>query len=107
MPDESEADDLRREARVRRTTAIIWEIGILIAALIFISNGKARDNSGEYRAQDSKVYVREAEKFGGKAVLMGQDLNETFVSLWHGRRLAFTTLALTALVSFSYRIVAR
>ncbi len=75
--------------------------------MIFVFNGPARDDSGEYRAQDSKIYVREAEKWGGQGELLLEDIDQTFASLWHGRRLAVTTLVLTALVSVSYRFVAR
>lgn len=107
MADEIDADASLREARIRRVTAFIWLVGLLTAAVIFVSNGPVRDDAGEYRAQDSKIYVREAEKWGGKGELLLEDIDQTFASFWHGRRLALTVLGLTALVSFSYRFVAR
>ena len=107
VADETDPVASLSEARIRRVTTLIWLIGILAAAVIFVCNGPARNDSGDYRAEDSKIYVREVEKFAGQGELLVQDINDTFFSLWHGRRLAFTTLALTALASASYRFVAR
>lgn len=87
-------------------TGVIWLAGLTVAVGIFLFNAPAPDGSDEYRRGDSKIYVREAEKWGGKGELFFEDLNQTIASFWHGRRLAFTTLVVTGIVSFTYRFFA-
>jgi hypothetical protein len=47
----------------------------------------------------SKTYQRQVELIGGKAALVGGEIDEFVGSLWHGQRLAYTIAALTAVVA--------
>ena len=45
----------------------------------------------------SKTYVRQLERFGGKAAVMFDDFNRWFASLWQGQTLGITLGALSVL----------
>jgi hypothetical protein len=94
------------DARVRRTSVIVFVIGITASVLVYCFNGPGSRDPADFRPDDSKIYVREAEKFGGQGELLLRDLNDEFISLWHGRRLAFTTLVLTGAAVWIYRFFA-
>jgi hypothetical protein len=46
------------------------------------------------------------EMFAGKANLLGQQFNDWFHTLWHGKPLAFTIAVLTIVVALLYRFIA-
>jgi hypothetical protein len=94
------------DARVRRTSVIISVIGVTASVLIFCFNGPDSGDPSDFRPDDSKIYVREVEKFGGQGELLLRDLNDEFISIWHGRRLAFTILVLTGAAVWVYRFFA-
>jgi hypothetical protein len=48
---------------------------------------------------DSKLYRRDLQMFGGKAMLLVDDLGRWFAGLWHGRRLAGTISVLSLAVA--------
>lgn len=52
-------------------------------------------------ARLSKSYERQMEVFGGKAALVGSQLDDWLASLWHGERLAYTVAVLTVLVALA------
>src|SRR6202035_1077247 len=56
--------------------------------------------------EDSKVYLRQLELYGGKANVPGVELRQWFDGLWHGRSLAFTVAVLAALVAAGFRLAA-
>ncbi len=91
------------DARVRRTSLLISVIGITASVLIYCFNGSDSNDPSDLRPDDSKIYVREVEKFGGQGELLFRDLNDEFASIWHGRRLAFTILVLTGAAVWIYR----
>lgn len=45
---------------------------------------------------ESKAYRHELELYGGKAAVMADDFNRWFESLWRGKSLAYTLVALAA-----------
>ena|SRR5581483_1668596 len=55
----------------------------------------------------SKTYVRELERFGGKAALLFDDLNRWFTALWQGERLGITIAALSVLAALALLGIAR
>jgi hypothetical protein len=65
------------------------------AAQIVIIDGKAY----AIAPTDSKQYMRDLERFGGKATVLFVELEEWFGGLWHGRSLAVTVAWLSTLVS--------
>jgi len=94
------------DACVRRTSLLIAVIGIAASVLIYCVNGPDSIDPSEIRPDDSKIYVRQVEKYGGQGELVLRDLNDEFLSLWQGRRLALTVLVLTGAAVWIYRFVA-
>lgn len=72
--------------------------GLLSGAAIYFTAGDPEpdayiivgDTAYAYDPATSKTYVRQIERFGGKAALLFDDLNRWFASLWRGRRLGLT-----------------
>jgi hypothetical protein len=93
------------DARVRRISVLISVIGITASVFIYCFNGPGSSDPSDLRPDDSKIYVREVEKYGGQGELLLRDFNDEFISLWHGRRLAFTILVLTGAAVWIYRFV--
>lgn len=58
-------------------------------------------------ANATKLYVRDLQRFGGKAALVFDDLNRWFSGLWHGRALASTIFWLSIALSLAVFLVAR
>lgn len=56
---------------------------------------------------DSKRYVRELERFGGKAAVLFDEFDRWFGSLWRGRRLGSTIAVLGAAVAFALYLLSR
>jgi S-adenosylhomocysteine hydrolase len=55
----------------------------------------------------SKTYVRQLERFGGKASVLFDDINRFLASLWHGKRLGLTIGALGAAGALALFLIAR
>jgi len=58
----------------------------------------ARDPLG-YDPEDSKRYLRDLERYGGKANIVAGEITDWFNGLWHGRRLAFIVACVTVIVA--------
>ena len=54
------------------------------------------------RPEDSKVYRRDLELYGGKAALVVDDFSRWFAGLWHGKSLAFTVAGFSIFISFMF-----
>ena len=50
--------------------------------------------------EDSKVYERSMELYGGKANLLADQLRRWFVGLWHGTSLALIVACVSVIASF-------
>ena len=55
----------------------------------------------------SKTYVRQLERFGGKASVLFDGINRFLASLWHGKRLGLTIGALGAAAALVLYLIAR
>jgi hypothetical protein len=55
----------------------------------------------------SKSYVRQVERFGGKAALLFDDFNRWFTALWRGKRLGITISVLSVLAALVLLGIAR
>jgi len=56
--------------------------------------------------EDSKVYRRDLEHFGGKAVIVVDDFSRWFIGLWHGKTLAFTVAFISIFISLLFFFIA-
>ena len=92
--------------------AIIILVGLGSSILIYQSVG---DDSGgvlgyeiidgsayPIRPEDSRMYRRDLELYGGKAAMVVDDFSRWFVGLWHGKSLAFTVAGISIFISFMF-----
>jgi hypothetical protein len=92
---------------VLRTISAAILIGGLAAAIVIYANaGAAPENPMGFDPEDSKVYLRQLELYGGKANVLAVELRQWFDGLWHGRSLAFTVAVLAALLAAGFRLAA-
>ena len=82
---------------------LIEDSGSVAGANTIIVDG----NAYSVPANATKLYVRDLQRFGGKAALVFDDLTRWFSGLWHGRALATTVLCLTLIVSLAMFMGAR
>ncbi|HTN29156.1 MAG TPA: hypothetical protein VL180_15355 [Burkholderiales bacterium] len=97
----------------------ILAFGLGAAACIYLLTDDSDDTAGgqvvilsggstySIPANATKLYVRDLQRFGGKAALVFDDLNRWFAGLWHGRALASTILWISIAVSLAVFLVAR
>ncbi len=89
--------------------AIIMLVGLGSAILIYQLAGDNSDSVLGYeiidgsaypiRPEDSRVYRRDLELYGGKAAVFADDFSRWFVGLWHGKSLAFTVAGISIFIS--------
>ena len=100
------------KARARRLYAaclIVLACGLAAGALVYFTAEDSAPPGSSYVVIDgvayavepgaSKRYVRDLQRFGGKASVVFDELNRWFGSLWHGTRLGVTLAWLSIAVS--------
>ena len=55
----------------------------------------------------SKTYVRDLERFGGKAAVLFDEINRWFAGLWQGKSLAYTVAWISLIFSLGLYLFAR
>ena len=108
---------MKREiADLRESLILIGTIIILVglgsSILIYQSAGNDSDGVLGYeiidgsaypiRPEDSRMYRRDLELYGGKAAVVVDDFSRWFVGLWHGKSLAFTIAGISIFISFGF-----
>lgn len=88
--------------RVRAKTLVLLAVGFASAVAIYLTAQPPAGNPLGYEPEDTKKYVRDMELYGGKANMIAYELRQWFVSLWHGKRLAFTVGVLTVVVACAF-----
>ncbi len=106
--------DLR--TRLYLGSIVVLLVGLCSAFVIFLSAGDAADGAARYELIDGKVYavpladtkayVRDLQRLGGKAAVLAAELDLWFAGLWQGRRLAFTVAILSIAVSLGLFLIA-
>jgi hypothetical protein len=97
---------LDRSTVLRTISAAILIGGLAAAIVIYANAGAASEYPLGSDLEDSKVYLRQLELYGGKANVLGVELRQWFDGLWHGRSLALTVAVLAALVAAGFRLAA-
>jgi hypothetical protein len=92
-----------RSSRRRLATLGILAVGWAAALAVYLSAGPVEDDPEAYDLTHSRIYDRQLEVIGGKAAIMGRDLQDWLASLGHGRRLAYPIAAATIVVALGYR----
>ncbi len=104
-------------ATVRRlniAAAVVLAAGLAIAAAVFLQAG-ADDDDGDdvvgyvivggksvpIRRGDSVQEQQQLERIGGRAAVVGVEIDHFLGSLWHGRRLAYTLAGLSVSAAFA------
>jgi hypothetical protein len=65
------------------------------------------DTAYAYDPATSRTYVRQLERFGGKASVLFDDINRFLASLWHGKRLGLTIGVLGIVGALALFLLAR
>ena len=92
--------------RVRIVTAGILAIGLASALLIYLTAGVPAENPLADQLENSKIYRRSLELYGGKANLLAADFSRWFGALWHGKSLALSVAIIAVLVAAIYHFIA-
>ncbi len=71
--------------------------GLSIGALVYFSAGEPDTTLQEMYG--SKLYVRDLQRFGGKAAVLFDELDRWFAGLWEGKTLGLTIAFGAATVS--------
>jgi hypothetical protein len=81
--------------RVRFLGVSILIVGLITAAKIY--QLRASEDDSPYTTDDfvSKRDLDQIERIGGKANVLAIELNSWLVSLWHGKRLAYSIASLS------------
>ncbi len=101
---------------LRTLGVVVLVAGLAGAGLVYVLAKNQSSNAIGYAQgdgtmypimpEDSKMYQRDLEMYGGKAALLMDDFRRWFASLWHGTTLAFTIGCITIVVSLGIFFVA-
>jgi hypothetical protein len=99
-------------------SVLVLVAGIACAAWIYETADDAADLSGAYQIivvdgvpkaiapNESKAYMRDLQRYGGKMAVIFDDIGRWWNGLWHGRSLALSVAFITVLVSLGLYFVA-
>ena len=76
--------------------------GFCSAVVVYLTAGNPEENPLIDQLENSKVYRRSLELYGGKANLLAEQFTRWFDTLWHGKTLAFTIAVISAAVAALY-----
>ena len=109
-------DQLKK--RLNASALAILALGLSVALLVYLVVDEAPpDAVGYVLAADgtsypvapnqSKKYIRDLERFGGKSAVIFDEIDRWFGALWHGKALGVTLAWLSALVALGLFLFAR
>jgi hypothetical protein len=99
--------------------AIVLFVGLCSSVLIYLTAADDSDVDGAYQVvvidgkaypiagSQSKAYVRQLQRFGGKASVLFDELGTWFAGLWRGKALAITVGWITLFVSVALLLFGR
>ena len=97
-------------SRLYLASAIILVVGLIAAALVYLMAANQTDagaagysivggNAYALSLDESTRELQQVERLGGKTAVLVLEFHRWFLSLWHGRRLAYTLALLSAVVA--------
>ena len=102
--------------RLYVAAVLILAAGLAAGAVLYYE-GEDVEEAGSYvvvdgvayavPVQTSKTYVRDLQRFGGRASVLFDDFDRWFAGLWHGRTLGLTIGALSALLALALVLIGR
>ena len=103
--------------RLYLCSAAVLVLGLCGALSIYVTADDAAADAMGYLIVDgvayptagtrSKTYVRDLERFGGKAAVLFDEINRWFAGLWRGKTLACTVAWISAIFSLGLFLFAR
>jgi hypothetical protein len=87
--------------RRRWLAGAILAVGWAIAIAVYVSAARVEDDPDVYDLEHSRTYVRQLEVIGGKAAVMGKEIDDWIAGLWRGAHRAYTIACGTALVALA------
>ena len=93
-----------RQTRLYLVAAVILLVGLGSSILIYLSAQNDADNVLDF--ENSKMFVRDLELYGGKANVLVDEFRTWLVGLWHGKSLAYTVACITIVISFGIFFIA-
>lgn len=94
-------------ARLYAISFGILVIGLTAGLVIYLMAEDEALNLAIYEMTISKTYVRELQRFGGRAAVVFDDFHRWFAGLWRGKALGVTIAWLSAGTSLALFVVAR
>jgi hypothetical protein len=92
-------------------SAMVLLVGLSSAVLIYQKADRDTRAALGYEAadgsvypimpEDSKMYLRDLEQYGGKANVLADEFRRWFVGLWQGKSLAFTVACISLVLSLA------
>jgi len=98
--------------------AAVLVAGLACAGWIYRTAEDGPDLSGAYQIivvdgvpqaiapGESKAYVRDLQRYGGKTAVLFDEIDRWFLGLWHGKSLALTVAFLSLLVFLTLYFIA-
>lgn len=86
-------------SRLRYAGAAILFFGLLAAELIYLFARDDADMDAAAEIARGRGYEHNLEVMGGKFAMLSADFDRWFVSLWHGRSLAYTVAVLAVVIA--------
>jgi len=93
-------------SRLRHLGASILFIGLLAAELIYFFAGNNADADAAEEIASGRAYEHNLELMGGKFASLSVDFDRWFMSLWHGRPLAYTVAVIAVVIAAGCFLVA-
>ncbi len=88
---------------MRLAAALVLILGLAIGAAIYFTAEDEPELSTSYviviDPATTKSYVRELERFGGKAAVLFDEFNRWLASRWHGKALGVTVAWVSAAIA--------
>jgi len=91
--------DPARRGRRRWIAASILAAGWTAALAVFLAAAPVEEDPDVYDLEHSRIYNRQLEVIGGKAAILGKEIDDWVAGLFQGRNLAYTLAAASALVA--------
>jgi hypothetical protein len=93
--------------RLHYTGLAILVAGLIVATIVYATSPASAESdassvqiiNGVAYPVDSARQMQQLERIGGKASVQIYKFQQVFESLWHGRKLAYTLIVVTALLA--------
>ena len=79
-----------RAKELYAVSALVLVLGLTVAGVIYLTAPEEGQSAAMSEIYGSKPYVRELQRFGGKAAVLFDELNRWFAARWHGKALGIT-----------------